>query len=36
MNSLIKKIIITAMFITIILTGITTVNAATTTIFFIK
>lgn len=32
MNSLIKKIIITAMFITIILTGITTVNAATTTI----
>ena len=32
MNSLIKKIIITVMFITIILTGITTVNAATTTI----
>ena len=32
MNSLIKKIIITAMFITIILSGITTVNAATTTI----
>lgn len=32
MNSLIKKVIITMIFITIILTGITTVNAATTTI----